>query len=351
MYTIRKYTALEYYNLYYHSDDSYETKSLGIGIPVIAKNCVAVFPENNSDGCNMLPSRKIKNTLDNYEAQAPQKIFIHPECSIRRDLYRNSKFNIKIDPDKANKYIIPDPYSYKVFEDIELAVYEKDTGILRLYQINHNKKGRSYHKDIYEYDLEKLREEFQSESCEVFTVKYHEDGREDYSFPVEIFKDLPCWWDILENSFETKYDYVLESNVEIFASVKISPETLIMWKNMEEENMETSICNSDWWDYPYTLWTFLKTYYNSYSINKMFKFIQRIIGSDKFKGETITPKDWNMLQDFICTLANGTTQMGYATSEINKKLLERIPHRMMIKPLKIDTEMTTKELINKLQNA
>ena len=349
-YDIIKYKALEYYSIGYHYDGTYDLRNLGIGNAAIAKNCVAVFP---SEKTNFLPSYRIKDNIDYCECEAPSKIFIHPECVTRRDIFRNSGYEIKIKPDNAKHYIIPNPFSYKIFDKIELVAYHEKSGLLQLYHIAHNKEDRIQIKNIYASDLNELRKRFEGEGYKVYTVAPYRDT-DDYTFSVEIFRDNECWWEILKAGKygAAKYHYVLESKVEMLASVNISPETLLMWKNMTQENAEISICNSDWKEYPYTVWSFIKIAFKDYySLNKMFRFVRRTLGEDKFLPKTVSPKDWNMLQDFICTLANGTTQMGYATANIKKEFLNLIPHRMMIKPMKIDHEMTQEELRNKLQNA
>lgn len=348
-YNIIRYNKLEFKNITFGRNDVYDVNYVGIGTPCVAKNCTAVFC---TEKAAVSASTKIIDNVGHNDCMAPDKIYVHPDCSTRRDLFRNSGYEIKLKPETANYYVIPSPVPMACFENIEMAVYNSSSGVLKLFTIDHRKEDRSYRDNIIEFDHNILKRDYEIPAQT--TVYFTENGNNNLTFYVEILKDNEYWWDILRHD---RWDsdiskYALETEVEIMSSVKVSPETFALWRSMDDDNAAISICNSDWKDYPFTVWTFIKLYLSDiYISNSMFRYIERMLDKDgEFRQKIVSAKDWNMLQDCICYLANGTTEKGFVTGNLGK-LINLIPNRILVKPMKIDKDASVSELINKVKRS
>ena len=160
--------------------------------------------------------------------------------------------------------------------------------------------------------------------------------------------------------------YVQESKVPIIASTKISPETLVLWENISDENLFVrTICTSDWQDYPVTLITLLSgfrrdtNWYNPATGD--FRRILKAIGyeysyyyyGDEKKleflgGKNISQKDYEMLQGYIYCRFGVDQNGGFMTQsqwdtipDCVRRILQK---RVVVKPYVLPTRMNCSDL-------
>lgn len=233
------------------------------------------------------------------EKMQNQSLYVCPECSIPRDLLRNSGYKIVRSKDAADTIVIPDFKDDKatLYFDVA-AVHDNKLYLFTITRIDHKWSNNELPPQIT-YDVV---DEFLK--ARQFTVLGNCIGKRmvcDFIPYMEIYNDA-----IADRYFMLKC--VTESKIERKPTTVICPDTLTIWYNMKDKAMfEQSVLGSDWNDYPTTLCLLLHMKDNFYRAgSEKFRHVMRqicFVDSTTveccFKNHVIQPKDWNMMQDFI----------------------------------------------------
>lgn len=290
------------------------------------------------------------------------RLFVASECKISRDTLRNSGYSITRDKNNANVIVVPDviPCQYYNISGCNLvAMNEKDE---ILYIVSVNKYGYGHGEDLGDNELQIARSFLES------SMKLTVDNTTNTSLKVWF---LPKCDEIVNVMTGNKLNvpYVQESKVQITASTKISPETLVLWENIDDENLFVrTICTSDWRSYPITILVLLTgfkkdiNWYNPATSD--FRRILKDIGygynpyywneEDRkvgfLNGKTISKKDYEMLQGYIFCRFGIDKNGGFITPAqwdtiplCVRRLFQR---RIAIKPFDLSTTMKCRDLMS-----
>ena len=292
------------------------------------------------------------------------RLFVSSECKVSRDTYRNSGYSITRDKASANVVGVPDIVQrLYVWKGCNMVAVNEDEEILYLVRIE--KYG--YEPGVDLGDNEFLAAKNFLESSMKLTV----DKTSVSNLRVWFLPKCETLVDLMTGN-KLSVPYVQESKIPITASTKISPETLVLWENIEDENLLVrTICTSDWKDYPITILTLLSGFRKDTNwfnpATGDFRRILHDIGyayntwyySDDdralgfFNGKRISPKDYEMLQNYIyCRL--GVDQNGGFVSPAQWGSLpicvQRIMNRRIaVKPFNLPEEMNCVDLVTVLR--
>lgn len=292
------------------------------------------------------------------------RLFVSSECKVSRDTYRNSGYSISRDKANANIIIVPDIIRrLYVWKNCNMVAVNEDEE--KLYLVNIEKYGCGTGLELGDNEF-LIAKNFLESSMKLTVDK----------------TDIPNLWVWFLPKCETLVElmtgnalsvpYVQESKIPITASTKISPETLVLWENIEDENLLVrTICTSDWRDYPITVLTLLAGFRKDTNwfnpATGDFRRILQAIGynyttwyyndEDRalgfLQGKKISPKDYEMLQNYIyCRL--GVDQNGgfispaqYASLPI---CIQRIMNRRIaVKPFNLPERMNCVDLMTVLR--
>lgn len=263
-----------------------------------------------------------------YTSLAPGScLYVASECKTGRDTFRNSGYSIKRDPDKAEAIVVPDVRSdyYHTF-NCNLVAYDPKNENLHLIYLS--KPG---------YLLSQLTE---NDLVNARTFLRDTWGLE----PDEVTRsEITVWFipkcqeimDVLQDNTKNVL-YIRESKVPLSTSTKISPETLVFWENVSDNNLFVrTVCTSDWMDYPITLLVHLSCFHGDCNwfayANGDFRRILNEIGYKAywnleylFQGRNITPKDFDMLQKYVFYKLGVDENGGF----VKTKTFEKIPYEL-----------------------
>lgn len=271
-----------------------------------------------------------------------KRLYICPECSIPRDLLRNSGYSITLSRNSADAVVVPDFWENTA--RLYFNVAAEQNGSLFLFTIA--RKYDYYSKGIPEnITFDTVKTFLAERGFSILGDCIGKDMTCDVVPHVNIYNDLiadPHLW----------LKCVTESNVERKPTIVICPDTLNIWLHMTDyAMMEQSIIGSDWGEYPTTLclMLFLKTgIYNAKT--EKFRNLLRQIGYIEtssvmglVKGRIIQPKDWNMMQDFMAMRLGIDSSGGYLPLSSMRKLdvfQYLLRTAIAVKPKHIDRPMT-----------
>ena len=314
-----------------------------------------------------LASELYSNT-DAQSVSPGSKLFIAKECKTQRDIFRNSGYSIKLNPNDANVIVVPDivPKHYHT-STCNLVAMSNDDKYLFLVSIQ--KAGRSIGDNVTAEDVE--------------LVKNYLAALRNYKFDDTRLTSIEVWFipkckELKDVMLDTKEcpltPYIQESLIPINASTNINPETLLYWKNIAKQDQELlarTICTSNWRKYPFTVLCFLKTFDVNWNIygNNDFKNLLRVIGYSPYSslkyliGEiNIKPEDYDMFQSYIYYLLGLDPEKGgvvtdkalssikdYCSSDIKNELLYILQNRYAFKPFHLSGTMSGKTVMEILQ--
>lgn len=289
------------------------------------------------------------------------KLFVAGECKISRDTLRNSGYSITRDRDNAKIIVVPDvnPTQYYNMWCNMVAMNDTD-GIL--YVVSLKKYGLGYGEDIGDKELQIAKSFMES------SMKLTVDQTTVFNLRVWF---LPKCDDLVNVMTGNKLNvpYIQESKIPITASTKISPETLVLWENIDDENLFVrTICTSDWMSYPITILTLLSgfkkdtNWYNHATGD--FRRILKDIGyvynpyywDDESRrvgflnGKTISQKDYNMLQGYIFCRFGVDPNGGFITpaqwESIPGCIRRILQRRIVVKPFNTSTTIRCIDLMS-----
>lgn len=270
------------------------------------------------------------------------KLYVASECKTGRDTFRNSGYSIVRNPDKADAIIIPDIISYTYHRvDCNIVGYKESTDSLYLVYVR--KKSLC---DITTDDISRV-EKFLAKDDII------SDHVEKTSVSVWFLPKCDEIRDILSNNM-LNVPYLQESKVPVSVATKISPETLVFWENIKDNNLLVrTICTSDWMDYPITLLVFLSLFRrenNWYNYaNQDFRRILTAINYEYWGGfrlnnnAMLSPKDFDMLQRYIYYKfgidENGGIIDANTFTAIPSSLLPLLNRKIALKPIHLSGPM------------
>ena len=277
------------------------------------------------------------------KTKAGTVLFISKSCKVPRDIIRNSGYKITIDPDKADYIITPTMKSKGSFEEKHLHIAMTLGDTLYLIQLREKRKGKDgLARNLSQEDIQALKEWFLDKypDADIFLT-------DDCSlFNLYFGPKIQEWEDIVLQSYPSRR-YVSEAYLELDCANEVSPDTLMMWKNMEDNIMYKSIVNSNWQNFPLSI-NLLLQLRNIYGLtgNGAFDNILKQLGysnTGSFRGIKTNAEDWNTAQKFLMRYL-GTSEEGgyismdrYNTLTYGQKVL--LNTRMAIKPYLVDKDI------------
>lgn len=259
-------------------------------------------------------------------------VYVSPSSKISRDSLRRSGYKIVLDPKKAVTTIIPYMEESLKFNFDMLVVKGADVLLISY------KRPYQTGVPISDDELKRLKDYIETiwQAFDDNTLFKDTNGTL-YLMPRnEMFESLA-------QGEAEDCNFVYDTNVKLQASIDITPETLLIWSS---ENNNDLLCklilNSNWQEYPFTVRTFIfhcshsLQYYHTSSFEVLRKALQLNSDSPDF---IITPKDWNMLQDYIM-LRLGVPKEGgsvapSAYSELHYGYKKIIGERVYVRPFRL----------------
>ena len=311
--------------------------------------------------CQKLPTELYwwTDTRADNNVCPPARLFVSSKCATGRDTFRNSGYEIKLDPGKADAVIVPDVMPER-YHNMECNLVAKDEENDELYLISIEKSGYSSNSlDMNDIDMVRT----------FLTNAYHLTVDDTRLIKLNVWFIPKCdeLKDIMQNT-ALNIPYIQESKLAVKASTNICPETLVFWENIDNKNLLVrTICTSDWQQYPITLLIFLDTIvdsrrYNWYNYaNNDFRRILQQIGyrdyctiENTLDGKWISEKDYAMLQSYIYyKMGVDENNGGFVNPSVWDKLpdvMKRLVQRKVaVKPFTPPTGMRIAELLNVLQ--
>ena len=275
------------------------------------------------------------------------KLYVYPECSISRDIYRKSGYTITRDKTKADVRVVPQILASYPTLSFDFGVYNKDTETLSLLYYDYSCNSISKKTGVpIKLHTDKIKERFKGDSYELIN--------DDCCLRsiVEFLPDGDAYKDIIDDSSAL---YVEEYDVKVTSVTQISLETLKIWKKMSFELLTQSICNSNWMEYPMTLNMFLSDCGYHFSSGTQMRGILKQIefdnyGHTDFNGWTIQPQDWNLAQEYLCDKLGVPKEGGFSSEPFTglRSFNSMIRQRLAVKPLYITEPAKYEELISLL---
>lgn len=242
-------------------------------------------------------------------------LFISPHSKVSRDLVRNSGYKITYSEDKADFIVIPKPFGKDYKCMVNLIVLNTATN--ELYICNINNRGYDERYDA-EFFVNKIAEYLNITDKSI--LDYHANDNVYSLFPIWLFKGCEEYHGILNGTVQgTKY--ILDSDLPLTPTNKLSVETLDMWRRLAKSDdnlLEKSILNSDAREYPFTMFNFL--WYDSTmrykSKPQKIRWMMESMGirDDWPSSKTIEPKDLNLIQDYILYLLGVDGKSGFIST-------------------------------------
>ncbi len=291
------------------------------------------------------------------------RLFVAGECKVSRDTLRNSGYSIVRDKNKADIIVVPDiiPHQYE-YKDCNMVAINDEKKIM--YIVTIVKYGYGEGEEIGDNELQVAKNFL--ESSMKLTV-----------FPNSV-PNLRIWFlpkceelTELMTGKNLNVPYVQGSKVPIVASTKISPETLVLWENIEDKNLFVrTICTSNWTEYPITILTLVAGIRNDVNwYNFATEDFRRILKSIDYnynaynpwyssdearalgflQGKQISTKDYDMLQRYIyCRFGvdeNGGLLTPAQWESLPFCIRNIMSRRISVKPFTLPTKMTCQDLI------
>lgn len=276
-------------------------------------------------------------------------LYISSDVKMPRDVIRKS-YAIKREPEKAEYTIIPYLERNLTHFEYDVAFFDESANSLYLYTVERHGT------DTVEVSPERkdaIMKAFPSRVC------LSDDVTPQHVQLVPICQE---YFDLIRKTYPDR-KYVFEDKIEIEnPPAKFSVENLLLWEKIEESNLlRKTILNSDWRDYPITLCAFLIASDHKY-INQCndlaFKNVMRQIRYDSsfslidlIKGTDVTPKDWNLLQEYVLAKCGIREDKGFVDADTYRAagdLRVLLPKKIAVKAMKINEPMLTDNLVELL---
>lgn len=291
------------------------------------------------------------------------RLFVSSECKVSRDTYRNSGYSITRDKANANIIVVPDIIKrLYTRNDCNMVAVNEDEE--KLYLVRIEKYGYETGDDLEDKEF-LIAKNFLESSMKLTVDKTSISKLQVWFLPrCETLVDLMTW-------NKLPVPYVQESKIPIVASTKISPETLVLWENIEDKNLLVrTICTSDWSEYPITVLTLLAGFRNDTNwYNPATGDFRRILQSIGYNyttlyyndedrvlaflnGKKISPKDYKMLQSYIYCRFGVDPNGGFITpaqwDSLPICIQRAMNRRIAVKPFDLPERMSCVDLMTVL---
>ena len=255
---------------------------------------------------------KIDRILYTYQANKPKlpkkgdSLFISSNCKLPRALVRDNGYKIVNDQSKADFVITPRINNKWKAESCNIVVEWNET--LYLIAVNYNSSYQEVGPltpNQQQMMVKTLQERF--DTAAIF--HYNPDMA---PFNVYFMQKNKEYEDILFNRYPN-VEYISENFVKLDNVTKIDEEILTVWCKMDKQLFTQSVINSNWRDYPFTMYNLIRERCGSLHIGPA--AFNSIIDelNDYYHGlETdITVKDWNMCQKWLMLWLGVSEDGGY----------------------------------------
>lgn len=231
-------------------------------------------------------------------------LYVASECKTGRDTFRNSGYSITRMRDRADVIIVPDirdKYYYTL--ECNIVAYDEAKDFLHL--VNVNRPGYADDSQFTLDEIARVRGYLKN------AFNLDPDCVDNTYIKVWFIPKCDEIKEILAGN-KLNVPYCQESMVPVKAPTQISPETLVFWENINDENLlARTICQSNWMEYPTTLLIFLKFFKAGRNwfiyANEDFRRILKNIGFEHYSDlkylitdkRIIGPKDYAMFQSYM----------------------------------------------------
>lgn len=274
-------------------------------------------------------------------------LYVSPECSISRDVLRNSGFRIVRNKEKASCVLLP-PYKESARFTYNVCVIVDGKNV-NLFSIENSDNLTAERRDKI---LELIKGKYSS--LDQARVKYIHSALLGES-NIYVVPKCENYIDLYIGSADGPY-YGFEDYIELIPSVEVTPELFTIWDKCDDlDVMACALANCDWQKYPVTLAMYL--YENKTGIrhhaNNSQSFVLKCIGFyDLWRNGTmdriVEPEDWNMLQK--CRLhALGLPETG-GLLKTKCDASKGLPCRIQVKPMYIKEPALFKDLMTAMEN-
>lgn len=315
-----------------------------------------------TDNETYYPATELRYNMKKFLYDDEKVLFVGSNCKLPRDLYRNSGLKITRDKEKADVYVIPEIKDNYFALNYDILAYNTASKYLYLYSMQ-----TSYYSNndiqVDEETLFKLAKKLlEDKGLTIYQDRIYKNAVIQFLPKYDEFVDLV---DSVNNVDDMRY--MEEVYVPVDSPNTISLETLQTWKYYTDGNMlAKALLASNWHEYPATICCFLERhpkvrpvrgYYGS-----AFDSLLTSIGFDSYtnpqallSNRTITPQDWNMLQDFLLSELGLPPEGGWVDNVAwhNGSMTgygNFIKKRVAVAPLKISQDMKFEDLINIADN-
>lgn len=286
-----------------------------------------------------------------FPVDMQHKVYVDPKARISRDVLRNSGYFITMDKSKASYIIIPDVrWSVDDFcsHNTNMVVFDKTSNTTFCFYII-NERGVELDEEVKNLIYDKISEAMGT-SLEDLDIYHKQDFS---STKIWFIPNNEFYLDIMLNGFRYYNNkYILDSHVPIVPTFDITVDNLEMCSHMDIQFLEKFLVSCSWREYPVTLRYFLRNFVTCRirdSINNNVKMIldQIHVNEDLPADYPVTPKDFNMLQDWLfhCIGLDGKDNGFVDPSRLiqlpTKSLLRE---KVAVSKLKLNNEVSFKQL-------
>ena len=274
-------------------------------------------------------------------------LYVSPECSISRDILRNSGFKIVRNKEKASCVLLP-PYGESASFTYNVCVIIDGKNV-NLFNID---KKSNLTEERCDKILELIKGKYSS--LDQSKIRYIFNPLLE-SANIYVVPKCENYIDLYTGSADDSF-YGFEDCIELIPSIEVTPELFTIWDKCDElDVIACALANCDWQKYPVTLAMYL--YENKQGIrhhaNSSQSFILKCIGFyDLWRNGTmdriVEPEDWNMLQK--CRLYSlGLPETG-GLLKASCNASKGLPCRIQVKPMYIKEPALFKDLMTAMEN-
>lgn len=309
-------------------------------------NKIAAFCTENN--CNVLSALTARTYVTPFYEWSNEKLYISSNVKTRRDIFRNSGFKIKLNPEDADYTVVPDlPEKITTFK-YDLIIRHRRNNDLFLYCINRPKYSSDGRTEMLQEDFKLVKDYFKEEYYEFFQEGFLDTM---YSQTMWLIPNCTEYADIIQKKYPER-NYVKVSSVKLTYPNTLSVETLDLWRrNNDDEMLRNTMCASDYIKYPFTTSMFINNERPTlpYTENSGFRKLMRDIGYDKsqsipsmFYCREIAQEDWNLWQEYIMMRCGLPKEGGWISVKQDEgkmimKMKDYIQYRIAAKPKFIST--------------
>ena len=293
-----------------------------------------------------------------YTVSEGDTIFVTPDCKTPRDLFRNSGYKLTRDPEKAKSIVFPKIFPNKIVAfRYNILCKDKNDDRLHICTVRTSANSNSY----WPYgnnDYDRIKAYFAATG---FDMEYYTPVIDEYEQNyVELIPDYPVFKEMIDAGTNNLRKYICEDVIRITPSTNISVETLMLWKNMGDGIFQKALQTSDWREYPLTVLAFLygEDKYSSCYSDRGYQLICNQVGLEISRSSgklmqtfsVVTPKDWNMLQDWILFRFGLSEKGGFVNPKFDNGAFKRykpfIRSAFCVSPLRVTANVDARNLVS-----